>query len=477
MSAHLIRLQQPADFLASLRDIVGAAHVITDPADMAAYLHEPRGLWRGQALCVVKPGNTHEVAAVAALCNEQGRAIVPQGGNTGLVGGQTPDTSGEQLVLSLARLNHVRDVDPGSNTITVEAGMTLAAVQQAAAAANRLFPLSLASEGSCTIGGNLATNAGGTAVLAYGNARDLTIGIEVVLADGRILNGLSKLRKDNTGYDLRNLFIGSEGTLGIITAAVLKLFPRPRATETAFVGLATPAHCLELLTLTQERLGGALKTFEFMPAIGLDMVASAHPGLHRPLPGNHAWYVLLELTSAAETGLGDKMLALLQEAAESGVAEDAAIATSLAQRGVFWQWREWLPDAQQPAGASIKHDVAVPVADVPGFLHAAIHTVQQVTPGARPVPFGHLGDGNIHFNVSQPPGADRDAFLARWEELNAAIHALVAARHGSISAEHGVGVLKRDLLPGFKDPVALEVMRALKRTLDPCGTLNPGKVL
>jgi FAD/FMN-containing dehydrogenase len=477
MSAALIRLQQPTDLLNRLRDIVGEANVLTEAKDMARYLNEPRDLWHGQALCVVRPGCTAEVSAIMALCDSAGRKVVPQGGNTGLVGGQVPDASGEQIILSLSRMDRIREVDPGSNTATVEAGTVLAHVQSAAHALNRLFPLSLASEGSCTIGGNLATNAGGTAVLAYGTARDLVVGLEVVLADGRVLNGLSKLRKDNTGYDLRSLFVGSEGTLGIITAAVLKLFPQPRAMETAFIGLATPQHCLDLLVLAQTLAGPDLKTFEFMPRVGLDMVARRHPNLTEPLATRHDWYVLLELASPAQDGLADTMINLLVEAQEASLVENAAVAASLQQRNTFWRWREWLPDAQQGEGGSIKHDVSVPIALVPRFLDAALNEVEALIPGARPVPFGHLGDGNIHFNVSQPNGAEKHAFLARWAELNDKIHAIVVECHGSISAEHGIGVLKRDLLPSFKDPVALGLMRTLKRTLDPNGTLNPGKVL
>jgi FAD/FMN-containing dehydrogenase len=470
-------LLSPPEFLARLGAIVGDAHVITDGHDMAAYLTEPRGLWQGRALAVVRPGATAEVAAVARLCDGCGRSIVAQGGNTGLVGGQTPDRSGEQIVLSLARLARIRDLDASANAMTVEAGVTLHRVRAEAERADRLFPLSLASEGTCTLGGNLATNAGGSSVLAYGTARDLVLGLEVVLADGRVLNGLSKLRKDNTGYDLRHLFIGSEGTLGLITAADIKLFPRPRDVQTALVGLDTPRHCLELLTLAQSISGGHLKAFEFVPRIGLEFVAKSWPGAREPLPDRHNWYVLLELASQTEMVLPEILLRLLERAAEAGVIENAVVAASLAQRDTFWQWRERLADAQAPQGGSIKHDVAVPVALVPRFIAAATEVVQTTIPGARPVPFGHFGDGSIHFNVSQPVGADRDEFLARWTELNAKVHAIVAECHGSISAEHGIGVLKRDLLPSIKDPVALEVMRTLKRSLDPNGTLNPGKVL
>jgi FAD/FMN-containing dehydrogenase len=340
----------------------------------------------------------------------------------------------------------------------------------------RLFPLSLAAEGSCTIGGNLATNAGGTNVLAYGNARDLVLGLEAVLADGRILSDLSKLKKNNTGYDLKNLFIGSEGTLGIITAAVLKLYPRPRAIETAFIGLASPRAALALLDLARDMAGGEITTFELIPRIGLDFVL-AHFDAREVFSGKHLWYVLLELSSQSRQGLAARLLALLEAASEKHIIEDAAVAASLDQRENFWKLRELLPDAQRHEGGSIKHDVSVPIADIPAFLEEAARAVMAAIPGARLVAFGHLGDGNIHCNVSQPIGADRQAFLDRWDEINAIVHGLVIARKGSISAEHGIGQLKRDLLPKVKDKVAMEVMHAIKQTLDPKNILNPGKVL
>ena len=360
--------------------------------------------------------------------------------------------------------------------MTVEAGMILSRAQDEAAQAGRLFPLSLASEGSCTIGGNLATNAGGTNVIAYGNARDLVLGLEAVLADGRILSDLSKLKKNNTGYDLKNLFIGSEGTLGIITAAVLKLYPKPRAVETAFIGLASPRAALDLLDLARDMAGGEITTFELIPRIGLDFVL-AHFSAREVLASKHAWYVLLELSSQNPEGLAGRLLALLEAANEKHIIEDAAIAASQGQRKNFWKLRELLPDAQRQEGGSIKHDVSVPISDIPAFLDEATRAVQHAMPGARLVAFGHLGDGNIHCNISQPIGADRQAFLARWNEINAIVHGLVIARKGSISAEHGIGQLKRDLLPKVKDKVAMEVMRAIKNTLDPKNILNPGKVL
>ena len=465
------------DLLQKLAAIVGDAHVLCAGPDMAGYLSEPRDLFHGAALAVVRPGSTQEVAAILRLCHDSGTALVPQGGNTGLVGGQVPDGSGHAILLSLTRMDRLREVDLASNTMIVEAGMTLARVQEEAEKADRLFPLSLASEGSCTIGGNLATNAGGTAVLAYGNARELVQGLEVVLADGRVLSNLSKLKKDNTGYDLKHLFMGSEGTLGIITAAVVKLFPRPRSVETAFVGLKSTAAALDLLMLTQKLAGQDVKTFELMPRIGIDFALKHGANTRDPLIAPHDWYVMMELASSAEAGLHETMLHVLQQGMDAGVIDDAVLASSLDQRAGFWRLRELMSDVQKLEGGSIKHDVSVPVARVPEFIAAASKAIVAAMPGARPVPFGHLGDGNIHFNISQAVGADKQAFLARWDEANAIVHGLVAEMQGSISAEHGIGVLKRDLLRQVKDPVSLDVMRAIKAALDPKGIMNPGKVI
>ena len=465
-----------AQFLDALRAVVGDAQVLTRSADQEAFLTEPRGLWRGAALCVVRPASTGEVSRVVALCHREGRSVTPHGGGTGLVGGQIAEDA-RGVTLSLARMNRVREIDAASNTMTVEAGVTLAAAQEAAKKADRLFALSLASEGSCTIGGNLSTNAGGTAVLAYGNARDLTMGVEVVLADGRMMNALSKLRKDNTGYDLKDLFVGAEGTLGVITAAVLKLHPRPRSVETAFVGMETPRQALDLLTLAQRRAGASLTTFELMPRIGVDFVLKHVADARDPLADENEWYALIELSSTASGGLDETMAGILEEALEQGLIDDAAIAASGQQRDDFWKLREMLSEVQSREGGSIKHDISVPLARVPEFLDAASEAVLDMEPDARVVAFGHVGDGNIHFNVSQPVDADKAAFLARWEEMNAAVHAIVLEMGGSISAEHGVGVLKRDLLPGAKDAVALDTMRAIKAALDPRGIMNPGKVL
>jgi FAD/FMN-containing dehydrogenase len=470
------RAAPSAEVLARFAEIVGAKYAITDPREQEAYLVEPRGLYRGQAPMVLRPATVAEVAAILELANATATPIVPQGGNTGLVGGQI--AHGGELVLSLARLDRIREVDAGSNTMTCEAGVVLAKAQAAAADADRLFPLSLGAEGSCTIGGNLSTNAGGTAALAYGVARDLVLGLEVVLADGRVWRGLNKLKKDNTGYDLKDLFVGAEGTLGVITAAVLKLFPRPRAVETAFVGLSSPRTALKLLHLVQERAGGTATSFELISRISLEFALRHGPGCRDPLGAAYPWYVLLELSSqASPESLRATLEDVLATGAGRGLVDDAAIAGSLEQTKAFWHLRAMLSETQKPEGGSIKHDVSVPVACVPDFLEQAAAAVEALIPGCRVVPFGHLGDGNVHFNVSQPLGADTAAFLARWDEVNARVHAIAATYGGSISAEHGIGYLKRDLLPGVKDPVAMQLMRSLKATLDPKGILNPGKVL
>lgn len=463
--------------LSGIGDLIGSRHVLTATEDMAPHLREWRDLFHGKAQAVIRPGSTAEVAAVMALAHETGARIVPQGGNTGLVGGQIPIAEGREIILSLSRLDKVRDVDASGDTMVVEAGVTLLKAQQAAEAADRLFPLSLASEGSCTIGGNLSTNAGGTAVLAYGNSRDLCLGLEVVLADGRIWNGLKRLRKDNTGYDLKNLFIGAEGTLGIITAASLKLFPRPRSRATAYLATPDPETALALLNLTRSQAGGLLTTFELMPRFGLEVVLRHTPDARDPLSAPSPWYVLMELSSQSEDGLQPVMERLLETAFEDGMITDATIAASGQQQAAFWRIREAMSETQGREGGSIKHDVSVPVRKVPELLARGIAAMERMFPGCRPLPFGHMGDGNIHFNISQPSGADKAAFLARWNEANAAIHGIVLELGGSISAEHGIGRLKKHLLPGVKDPVELALMKAIKATLDPRGILNPGAVL
>ncbi|MER2606349.1 MAG: FAD-binding oxidoreductase [Siculibacillus sp.] len=457
--------------------IVGAKHVLTDAHTIEPYLLEPRGLYRGATACVVEPSTTAEVAQILAFADANGLKIVPQGGNTGLVGGQIPSNDGSEIVLSLRRLDRIREVDPVSDTITVEAGVTLLRTQEAAEAVDRLFPLSLAAEGSCTIGGNLSTNAGGTQVVAYGNTRALALGLEVVLADGRVLNGLGKLRKDNTGYDLKHLFIGSEGTLGIITAAVLEMVPRPRAFGTAMVAVEDPAGAVTLLERAKAAFGRSLTGFELMPRFGLDLVVKHLPSARDPIADRYPWYVLIEVSSAEESGVQDELEGLLGGAMEDGIVLDAVIAGSLDQRASLWRMREGMSEVQGLEGGSIKHDVSVPIASVAEVIAEGIRVAEELIPGIRPVPFGHLGDGNIHFNFSQPVGADKAEYLARWDALNAVVHAVVLAHHGSVSAEHGIGKLKQHLLAEVKDPVSLAVMRSVKAALDPKGTLNPGKVL
>jgi FAD/FMN-containing dehydrogenase len=455
--------------------IVGEKYAITDPQVQKAYLVEMRDLWQGHTPLVLRPGSVAEVAAIAKLANETKTAIVPQGGNTGLVGGQIPHHG--EIILSLNRLDKVREVDPVSNTMTVEAGVTLARAREAAANADRLYPQLLPSEGTCTIGGNLSTNAGGVAAIAHGIARSHALGLEVVLADGRVLNDLNKLKKNNTGYDLKNLFIGAEGTLGIITAAVLRLVPRPRSVETAYAAVPSPQAAVDLLGIAQERTAGGVTSFELMGRPGIEAVVKYDAASRDPLSKLHPWYVLMELSSQARSGLRETMEAILSEGAERGLVEDATIAESLEQAKAFWRIRELFGEVQRQIGASIKHDVSVPVAAVPAFIAEANAAVVKLIPGSRPLPFGHVGDGNIHYNVTQPESADKEKFLARWDEVNAIVFAVVKKFGGSISAEHGVGVMKRDILPNYKDPVALELMRGLKKMLDPNGILNPGKVL
>ena len=461
--------------LARFAAIVGDKYAITDPQMQAPYVVEMRDMFQGRTPMVLRPDSVAQVAQILKLASETGTAIVPQGGNTGLVGGQMPLHN--EIVLSLNRLDRIREVDPTSNTITCEAGVTLQRAREAAAAVDRLYPQLLPSEGTCTIGGNLSTNAGGTAALAYGIARAHVLGIEVALADGRILHDLNKLKKDNTGYDLKNLFIGAEGTLGVITAAVLRLVPRPRSVETAFVGVPSPDAALSLLTIAEQSAGGSVTSYELMPREGLEIVLHHTPGCRDPLGAPHPWYVLIELSSQARSGLRAVMEDILTQGVEAGLVADAAIAESLEQVKAFWRVRENFGEAQRHAGGSIKHDISVPVAAVPAFLKDAQAAAVAVVAGARPFPFGHLGDGNIHYNVLQPIGADKDHYLKHWDEMNAAVFGVVKKYGGSISAEHGIGVLKRDILPSVKDPVALDLMRSLKRLLDPNGILNPGKVL
>jgi FAD/FMN-containing dehydrogenase len=461
--------------LARFTDIVGPKYAITDPQMQQSYLIELRGLYDGHTPVVLRPGSVDEVAAILKLANETKTAIVPQGGNTGLVGGQTP-INGEVL-LSLTRLDKIREVDPVSYTMTVEAGVTLQRAREAAAEADRLYPQLLGSEGTCTIGGNLSTNAGGIAALAHGVARSHALGLEVVLADGRVLHNLNKLKKDNTGYDLKNLFIGAEGTLGVITAATLRLVPRPRSVETAFAAVPSPQAALDLLGLAEERTAGGVTSFELLARFGVAAVVDYDANSRDPLREPHDWYALFDLSSQARAGLRDVMEEILGEGHDKGLVIDATIAESLEQAKAFWRIREMFSEVQRHIGAAVKHDVSVPVAAIPTFIEETNAAIKKFIPDARLMAFGHVGDGNVHYNVIHPVGADTKKFLARWDEINVAVFGVVKKFGGSISAEHGIGLMKRHILPKYKDPVALDLMRDLKRLLDPNGILNPGKVL
>jgi len=461
-----------------LTGIVGANGLLTRPVDMAPYLVDERERYRGAAPAVVRPSTVEEVARVVALCAAEKIPIVPQGGNTGLCGAATPDASGRELVLSLTRLNRVREVDPLNYTITVEAGVILADVQKAAAEADRLFPLSLGGEGTARIGGNLSTNAGGTGVLRYGNARDLALGLEVVLPDGRVWDGLSALRKDNTGYDLKHLFIGAEGTLGIITAAVLKLFPRPQALETALVAIDDPAASVELLARARAATGDRVTAFELILRLPFELVLAEISGTRDPFDDRHPCYVLFELSSgAARDDVRGLMESVLAEAMQDGLVRDAVIAESGAQAADFWKIRETIPEAQKLDGASIKHDISVPVSRIPAFMAEAALEAEAAVDGVRVCAFGHVGDGNLHYNMNQPVGADPAAFLEREGRLNAIVHDAASRHGGSISAEHGIGQLKREALLHYKPDVAIDLMRRIKQALDPHNLMNPGKVL
>ncbi len=463
--------------LARIREAVGPKGWV-DAQDAAPYLTDWRGLYHGRAAAVVRPGSTAEVAAVVRLCHEAGIAVVPQGGNTGLVGGGVPHEDGREILLSTDRLTRIRELDPLDSTVTVEAGVVLQQIQEAAAEADRLFPLSMGAEGSCRIGGNLATNAGGNAVLRYGNARELVLGLEVVLPDGRVWDGLRRLRKDNSGYDLKQLFIGSEGTLGVITAAVLRLFPRPRQRETALVAVADPAAAVELLVRMRAGSGDAVTAFELIHRQGIDLALAHVPGTPDPLEAPYDWYVLVELTSpVAGTDLRDKAEAVLEDAFGAELVVDGAVAASETQTRAFWAVREAIVEGQARAGPQIKHDVSVPVSRVPAFLEQATAAVAAVLPGVRVNAFGHVGDGNIHYNLSPPEGMDAMAFGAAEAGLTRAVYAVVTALDGSISAEHGIGRLKRTDLAACKTPLDLDLMRRIKQAFDPDNMMNPGKVL
>jgi len=456
----------------TLAGIVGHANVLAEAADLAPYLTDWRGRYQGQALCVVRPGNSAEVAAVVVACFDAGAAIVPQGGNTSLCGAATPDDAGGAVVLSLSRLNRIVAVDPQNNTISVEAGCTLAAVQEAARAADRLFPLALASEGSCQIGGNLSTNAGGVQVLRYGNTRELTLGLQVVLPSGEIWDGRRGLRKDNTGYDLKQLFIGAEGTLGIITGAVLKLFPLPRTQTTCWLNVLSPAAAVDLLNSAKTAFDAQLTAFELISEASLGLVLKNIPDAARPTAAG-PWYILAEF-SEADPAAVERWLAGQMDA---GDVTDAVVAHSESQAKRLWALRENISEAQKIEGISIKHDVAVPVSSIPVFLEQADAALERAFPGIRVVAFGHVGDGNLHYNLSKPDAQDNSTFIAAQPEVNRIVHDTVHALNGSISAEHGIGQLKREELLRYKSPGEIALMRTIKQALDPRGLMNPGKVV
>ncbi|MCY1741667.1 FAD-binding oxidoreductase [Ensifer sp. SL37] len=466
------------ELIASFAEIVGNTNVLTDEADKARYLVESRGLYRGTTPMVLRPANVDEVSRIMKLASATRTAIVPQGGNTGHVAGQIPREGKADIVLSLERLNRIRDIDPVGNVIVADAGCILADIQKAADEHNRLFPLSLGSEGSARIGGNLSTNAGGTAVLAYGNMRQLCLGLEVVLPTGEIWDGLRRLKKDNTGYDLRDLFIGAEGTLGVITGAVLKLFPKPLGHQVAFAGVGSVEHALALFEKASSLCGPALTGFELMPRLGVEFTTKHIPGVRDPMETVHPWYALIDISTSDSAESAERMVQdLLEQGYAAGLVENAVIAANETQAKALWHMRESMSPAQKPEGGSIKHDVSVPVSSIPAFMKEADAAVVKAIPGARICSFGHMGDGNIHYNISQPVGADKQAFLDRWREINAIVHGIVLGYNGSISAEHGIGQLKRDELAEVRAPIEIELMQRIKHAFDPAGIMNPDKVL
>jgi FAD/FMN-containing dehydrogenase len=467
----------PAALLATLRSIVGDRGLLTAPSDTAAYAEDWRRLYRGRTDAVIRPASTREAAEVVRACAEAGVAVVPQGGNTSMVGGAVPAEDGSELVLSLARMNRVRDLDPVDLTLTIEAGVTLKAAQDAAAAQGCLLPLSIGSEGTAQIGGILATNAGGNNTVRYGNARDLVLGLEVVLPDGRIWNGLRRLRKDNTGYCLRQLFVGAEGTLGVITAAVLKLFPQPVEVEVALCAVPSPEAALDLFTRFQRHDAASIQAFEYMSGAGMDLVLRHIDNARLPLAQTAAHYALIELaTPRPQAGLRATMESLLAQAMEDGIVDDAVLAENTSQRAAIWHLREEHSEAQKRAGASVKNDVSVPVSRVPELIRRAGAACTALMPGIRVVPFGHMGDGNIHFNLAQPEGMDAAAFLARDHDIMDTVGEVVRDLDGSFSAEHGIGKLKPYMMPDWRGGAELELMRAIKHAVDPRNLMNPGKI-
>ena len=464
-----------SQLIAGLAALLGESAVIGDVAQMPAFLNEPRKRFHVPAVAVARPTDVGQVQAICRWANDNRVALIPQGGNTGLVGAQVP-LSGEEVIVSLQRLDRVREVNAAAGHMTLEAGVILQHAHEVAEAAGAMFPLWIASQGSARIGGVLSSNAGGVQVLAYGNARELCLGVEAVLADGRLYQGLNALKKDNTGYDLKDLLVGAEGTLGIITAATLRLFPQPVGHETAFCSVASPEAALELFYLMRERTGSRLTAFELMPRFGIELQLKYGMLARDPAASVSPWYALIEVNRMTG-GVPGALQSALEEAFAQAIITDASVAQSEADRTLMWATREQMSEVQSKEGASIKHDVSVPIAAVPRFLAEATAAVEKVVPGIRPCSFGHMGDGNIHFNFSQPVGADGKAFMAREKDVNAAVYEVVARLHGSISAEHGIGQLKSGLLKQVKDPVALEMMRAVKRALDPNNILNPGKLL
>ena len=458
--------------------IVGDIHAVTDQKEIAPHLVETRGLFHGASPLLLKPGSTEEVSAILKLASETGTAIVPQSGNTGHVGGQTPREGGSDVLLSLQRMNRIREVDLSANVVVADAGCILETIHRVAEENDRLFPLSLGSQGSCQIGGNLSTNAGGTQVLAYGNARALCLGVEVVLPTGEIWDGLRKLKKDNTGYDLRDLFIGAEGTLGVITAAVLKLHPQPRGHQVAFAGLNSAKDALAFFNMATNVCGTSLTGFELMVRLGVEFAMRHIPGVRDPLATAYPWYVLVDISASDSAEGAERMMqTLLEQGLEAGLVQDAAVAASFAQARAFWHLRESMSEAQKPEGGSIKHDVSVPISSIPAFIAKAEKAVTAAVPGARVCAFGHMGDGNIHYNISQPVGADKQQFIDRWREVNKIVHGLVLEFGGSISAEHGIGQLKRDELVAIRPAIEIDMMRRVKHAFDPAGIMNPDKVL